>query len=116
MNGELEPPKSPSENEVPDDKPQVRPNVGSSIFWLMVGLAPIPICLISFATPNPKWGAIKVLLILCSVCNLLGGIGCLGRIKNVGVRVILGIALAAVFFVLTAIVAVFQACAHSRVT
>jgi hypothetical protein len=85
--------------------------------WLLVGLAPIPMVLIMISAVKPgsapAQSLIPIALVVVPACNLLGGIGCLGGIKNVAVRIILGIFLAAFFFALTAIVAVFQACSHS---
>ena len=83
-----------------------------AIFWLFVGIAPIPLVLI-LASSNPPNLALGPLLFIVPICNLCGGIGCLGGIKNVATRIILGIFLAAFFFCLTVIVAVFQACSHS---
>ena len=50
------------------------------------------------------------MLIVCALCNLLGGLGCLGGIKNIVVRIILGIFLGIFFFLLSWIVAAFHAC------
>ena len=81
--------------------------------WLLIGLAPIPILLamVSSRTPQPAW-AISIFL-FCVACNLCGGIGCLAGIKNTALRIILGFFLAAFFFVLSWIIAIFQACSHS---
>jgi len=105
-----EPPQAGLANSAPNKKIY---NPAPAFLWLLVGLAPIPILLavISSRRPNPTWGV--TMLIVCALCNLLGGLGCLGGIKNIGVQIILGIFLAIVFFLLSWIIAVFQACSHS---
>ena len=97
-------------NSTPNEKEY---NPVPAFLWLLVGLAPIPILLavISSRRSNSTWGA--TVLIACALCNLLGGLGCLGGVKNIGVRIILGIFLAIVFFLLSWIIAAFQACSHS---
>jgi hypothetical protein len=88
-------------------------NPTAAFLWLLVGLAPIPLLLVlaSANAPHPTLAASA--LIICPICNLCGGIGCLGGIKNAAVRIILGLFLAAFFFGLSVIVALFQACSHS---
>jgi hypothetical protein len=94
-----------------DDKNEHNPT--AAFLWLLVGLAPIPLLLVfaSANAPHPVLAASA--LIICLICNLCGGIGCLGGIKNAAVRIILGLFLAAFFFGLSVIVALFQACSHS---
>jgi hypothetical protein len=100
----------------PDEVVPMQPNPASALVWLMVGLAPIPILLMfvssnSSNAPNQTWA--PVVLIVCGLCNLCGGLGCLGRIKNMGVRVVLGIFLGIFFFLLSWLIALFEACSHS---
>jgi len=102
--------ESMNEKRDPDRKES---NPAFTLFWLLIGLAPIPILLamVSARTSHPKWG--EIVFLLCTACNLCGGIGCLAGIKNTALRIILGLFLAAFFFVLSWIVAIFQACSHS---
>jgi hypothetical protein len=88
-------------------------NPAFAFLWLFVGLVPIPILLVFVSSnpPNRSWA--PVVLIVCAVCNLCGGLGCLGRIKNVAVRIILGIFLGIFFFLLSWLIAAFEACSHS---
>jgi len=102
------------EQPVEADPPKNEPDPGRRFLWLLVGLAPILIVLITLSSPGPHSSAAgAALLIICPLCNLLGAFGCLGGIKDPGVRIILGIFLAGFFFCLTAVVAVFQACSQS---
>lgn len=99
-------------NSNPNEKER---NAAFAFLWLLVGLAPIPI-LIVFASSRAPQGnpnlAIAV-LIVCALCNLCGGLGCLGGIKNVSVRVILGIFLGFFLFLLSWLVALLEMCSHS---
>jgi hypothetical protein len=92
-------------------------NPAFTFLWLLVGLAPIPMVLVLFSAAKPgsalAQSLLPIALVVVPACNLLGGIGCLGGIKNIAVRVILGVLLAAFFFALTVVVAVFQACSQS---
>jgi hypothetical protein len=84
----------------------------ATFFWLLVGLAPIPI-LLSTVTLNWLPEEFGLLAILgCALCNLIGGFGCFGSIKNGAVRVILGLFLAAIFFVLSWGITLFIGCSH----
>jgi hypothetical protein len=80
--------------------------------WLLVGLLPIPILLLVFSAKGepPAWLNPVVLLIFCVACNLVGGIGCLSSVKSAPVRIICGILLACVLFVVSLVVVVFRAC------
>jgi len=102
------------EENVPADVPvKVEYNPAYALAWLMVGLVPIPILLV-FASSNPpnrSWGT--AVFIICASCNLCGGLGCLGRLKIVGVRIILGLFLGLFFFLLSWLLAAFAACSHS---
>jgi MFS family permease len=104
------PPQASAANSGPNEKEY---NPAPAFLWLLVGLAPIPILLamVSSRTPRPAWG--MSVFFLCVACNLLGGLGCLRGIKNIAVRIILGLFLGAFFFVLSCVVAIFQACSHS---
>jgi hypothetical protein len=88
-------------------------NPGLAMMWLLVGLVPIPVLLVlvSQNPPNRSWA--PVVFIVCAICNLCGGLGCLGGIKNVAVRILLGIFLGVFFFLLSWLVAAFEACSHS---
>jgi hypothetical protein len=99
-----------------DQKPEGPENNNKSNYaflWLIVGLAPIGILL--FVLPaNGGRPSIDpgLLLLFCIICNLMGGIGCLGGVKDAGTRIGLGLLLAGFFFVLTLGVVLFQACSH----
>jgi len=98
-------------NEPDHDQTQSHPI--AALIWLVVGLAPIPILLVT-VTSNEIYpsGFGPIVLVVCALCNLVGGLGCLGAIKNTAVRIILGIFLAIIFFLLSWIIAIFQACSH----
>jgi hypothetical protein len=91
-------------------------NPASTMLWLTVGLAPIPILLVfvsgnSGRAPDPALALVVVLV--CGACNLGGGLGCLGRINNIGVRVVLGLFLGIFFFLLSWVIAAYEACSRS---
>lgn len=88
-----------------------------TLIWLIVGLAPIPILLLAVSAAGASQGATGgvSLLILCVICNLLGGFGCARNVKDSVSRIFLGLSLSGCFFVLCVIVAVFQACAHMQI-
>ena len=87
-------------------------NPASAFLWLLVGLAPVPILLAVVSSRTPQPSLVIPLLIICPLCNLCGGIGCLGGIQNVAVRIILGLFLAVFFLGLSLFIAVFEACSH----
>jgi hypothetical protein len=101
------------ENEPAGGPVKPEPDPAFAFTWLLVGLVPIPILLVfaSSNPPNPTYA--PYVLVGCAICNLCGGLGCLGRLKNIGVRIILGILLGVFFFLLSWIVALFEACSHS---
>ena len=84
-----------------------------TFIWLIVGLAPTLILLAMVSAKRPE-GFVPVLFI-CAACNLLGGLGCTRRIKDGIVRVFLGLLLAGFFFILSWVVALFQACSHMNI-
>ena len=105
----------------PDTPPEVPGQGGEekkhhparAFLWLLVALAPIPLLLIAArAAANGPGSALGPVLILSAICCLVGGIGCLGSIKNIAVRIILGLFLACFFFGLSVIVTLFEACSH----
>jgi hypothetical protein len=84
--------------------------------WLLVGLAPILILLITtslYPPPYHNWAGVVILV--CVLCNLLGGIGCVRSVKDGALRLFLGILLAGFFFLLSLAVVVFQACSHMNI-
>ncbi len=84
--------------------------------WAVVGLLPIPV-LLSLIGPDRRIAPVVVqaLVILVPLCNLAGAIGCTGAVKNLALRIVLSIVLGAVFFVLTCIVVLFQACSRTNI-
>ena len=90
-------------------------NPAFAFLWLLVGLAPIPILLVfaSSQRPQPHPDLAVAVLAICALCNLCGAFGCLGGIKNVAVRVILGIFLGIFLFLLSWLVALLEMCSHS---
>ena len=81
----------------------------------MVGLVPIPVMLVMTNLSGPPGAFFPVGLILCVFCSLAGGIGCLGRMKSAVGRVMLGLLLGVVFFILSCVIALFAACAHINI-
>jgi hypothetical protein len=82
-----------------------------AFLWLLVGLAPIPFLLAIISSKSgPTLLNPIVVFLVCALCNLVGGFGCVRSIKNGALRVILGLFLGAFFFVLSWGIAFFQAC------
>lgn len=97
-----EPPSDPQRPEAPEP--------GNAIFWLLLGLAPIPILLVTMQYPSRALG--PVVVTGCAACNLIGALGCLRGIRELGARVFLALLLGGAFFVLSWIVVLYQACSH----
>lgn len=85
-----------------------------TILWLLVGLAPIPIFLISIPLIKNTTTIPVIIFGICALCSLVGGVGCVGGIKRMGVRVITGLFLAGFFLLLSWVVAAFQACSNTH--
>ncbi|HXC34908.1 MAG TPA: hypothetical protein VNV43_03485 [Candidatus Acidoferrales bacterium] len=98
------------------DNNPIGKNPAIAFLWLMVGLAPTVILLafVSSSDPPPKWVNPVFVLLFCALCNLAGGIGCVRNIKDGLLRSILGLFLAFCFFVLSIVIALFQACSHMQ--
>jgi hypothetical protein len=102
-------------SDAPNQNPEEKDPI-IAFLWLLVGLAPIVILLITtslFPPPYHTWGGVVILI--CVLCNLLGGIGCVRNIKDGALRLVLGIFLAVFFFLLSLAVVVFQACSHMNI-
>jgi len=86
-----------------------------TIGCLMVGLLPIVIFLIAlsgnYSNQPPD---IVFLLVLCILCNSLGGFGCARNVTNWVARFFLGLFLAFCFFVLSVVAGLFIACSHMQ--
>jgi hypothetical protein len=105
-----------SQDSATDSNPKGKErNAAFAFLWLLVGLVPIPILLVfaSSQKPSPHPDLAIAVLIVCALCNLCGGLGCLGGIKNVAVRVIFGIFLGIFLFLLSWLVALLEMCSHS---
>ena len=85
-----------------------------TILWLLVGLAPIPIFLIGIPLIVHTTTFPAILFGVCALCSLVGGVGCAGGIKNIGLRVLTGLFLAGFFLLLSWVVAAFQACSNTH--
>jgi hypothetical protein len=88
-----------------------------TFLWLLVGLAPIGIWLIVLTSrPAQRSSTLgSILFFGCVACNLLGGFGCVRNVKDVLVRIILGLFLTVFFFVLSLVIPLFQACSHMNI-
>jgi hypothetical protein len=87
-----------------------------AFLWLLVGLAPILILLVTTslsAPPYHTWAG--AIILVCVLCNLFGGIGCVRNVKDGALRLFLGIILAGFSFLLSLAVVVFQACSHMNI-
>ncbi len=82
-----------------------------ALVYLVLGLIPIPILLLMAAMKTPpSGGVVGTVVAVCGGCSLAGGIGCVGRVRNIGVRIGLGLLLGVVFMVLSWFVALLEAC------
>ncbi len=100
----------------PQSNPIAKPPQRSeyTILWLLVGLAPIPIFLIGMPLIIHTTTFPAILFGVCALCSLVGGVGCAGGIKNIGLRVLTGLFLAGFFLLLSWVVAAFQACSNTH--
>ncbi len=101
-----------SENPNPKDS-----NPVVVFLWFLLGMLPIPVVLFLSQpnAPHPVWLNFQVLLVFSIVCNVVGGIGCLRRVKDDVSRVILGFFLGLLFFIICCVTAVFMACSNMRI-
>ena len=85
-----------------------------TVLWFLVGILPIPVALYLSGSnaPHPRWLDFQTLLIFCFACNVIGGIGCLGRIKDQALRLFFGFLLGVLFFLICTVTALFAACSH----
>jgi len=88
---------------------QARPRDNTTL-WLLVGLAPIPIFLIGIPLIVHTTTFPAILFGVCALCSLVGGVGCAGTIKNIGLRILTGLFLAVIFLLLSWVIAALQAC------
>lgn len=82
----------------------------STVFWLFVAFIPSMVSLLLFQTKNPPQWSLSALLFLAAACCLCSGLGVLARMKDQVVRIVLGLVLAGVFFVLNVLVVLFIGC------
>lgn len=87
---------------------------GMAFLWLLVGLAPILI-LLSVLKPGGFRPDPLILFLVCTACNLLGGFGCVGKTKDPVSRVVFGMLLSFLFFVLCWGIVLLQACSHMNI-
>lgn len=85
-------------------------NPVSTVFWLFVAFIPTLVSLLLFETKNPSQWSFRALLFLSAACCLCSGFGVLARMKDLVLRIALGLILAGVFFVLNLIVVLFIGC------
>jgi hypothetical protein len=102
-------------NDATTDGPhpnQYQSDPAFAFLWLLVGLAPILILLVIMTSGGgrPRGLDPAAVFLVCALCNLVGGFGCVRSVKNGALRVIFGLFLAAIFFVLSWVIAIFQAC------
>lgn len=77
------------------------------LFWLLVGLL-VPVVLVALGSklfPESRFRnrPMEAVVSAWVLCNLLGGIGCVGLVKNQWLRLFLGLVLGFCFFVVTEI-------------
>lgn len=91
-----------------------RGNPVATLFWLIVAFIPGLVSLLLFETKNPSRWSLQALLFLAAACCLCSGFGVVARVKDVAVRILLGLILAAVFFALNVFVVIFVGCSGLR--
>lgn len=102
--------ENPTENQPNDEalaQAKEQPARGWGILWLMLAFVPSFLALLmGSALP----GSGPILFWLGLVCCLVAGLGIVGEIKNIAVRILAGLFLAIVFFVLNVIIVVLIGC------
>jgi hypothetical protein len=99
-----------SDEMLPPEKPNDETHFGSKMAWLVCAFIPCLVAILCFQIQNPPPSLFRFLLFLNSVCALCSGIGLLGGLKDKVVRVILGVFLGSVFFVLNVFIVLFVGC------
>jgi hypothetical protein len=91
-------------------KPELKDNTGIIVLWLLFAFVPCFVAIPLMNNPSPTVsGGLLILTVTCSLCS---GIGVLRGVKNQAARILLGLVLAGVFFVLNVIVVVFIGCSN----
>jgi len=98
----------------PSQKPGGNGSSGLKILWLFLAFIPSLVTILGFETRTPREGFGMFALILGITCSLLAGIGLLNGMKDRVVRVVLGIALGGVFFLLNFIIVLFVGCSQMK--
>jgi len=99
-----------SDETNPPQKPDDENNSGLKFLWLFCAFVPSLVAISFMGMKNPpQWFGVFALF-LDAACSLLAGVGLLSGMKDQVVRVILGVFLGGVFFVLNVIIVVFVGC------
>lgn len=80
------------------------------MLWLFVAFVPSLVSIPLLRARNPPQWSLIALLFLAAACCLCSGLGLLARMKDQVVRIVLGLVLAGVFFVLNVLVVLFIGC------
>lgn len=81
-----------------------------AILWLFVAFIPSLVSIHFLGARNPPQWLATALLILSATCCLCSGFGVLAGVKDVSLRIVLGLVVAIAFFVLNVIVVIFVGC------
>jgi hypothetical protein len=92
-----------------DDNPPPNSNAPTGILWLFVAFIPSVVGIICFQTKSGL-GLLPILVIVNIGCSIFGAAGVVRGIKSEGTRIVLGVLLMPVFFVLNAFIVLAVGC------
>jgi len=105
--------EEPKQNQ--PDKPKESNNAGRIILWLLFAFVPSIVTIPFVAARNVPTGTGNGLVALAIVCCLCSGIGVLRGVKGPTTRILLGVLLAGVFFVLNAFIVILVGCSKMSI-
>jgi hypothetical protein len=100
--------EEPKQNQ--PNKPKASNNAGRIILWLLFAFVPSIVTIPLIYGKNVPTGTGNGLVTLAIICSLCSGFGVLRGVKSPTTRILLGVLLAGVFFVLNAFIVILVGC------
>jgi hypothetical protein len=100
--------REPGDNRGEPPEPEKLDRTGAIVLWLVVAFVPSLVALSTFDSRSPTVsGGVLILAVACCLCS---GFGVLGRTKYPETRILFGLLLAGIFFVLNVFIVIFIGC------